>query len=75
MRGNKLRGDTSIGKRQTKVAATDRLARVEKSIADVQSDCRPPGIKQSLLAALRKERDALKAAAHPPETAMNKPRR
>jgi hypothetical protein len=38
-----------------------RLARVQRSIAEVEADGRPAALKAALLAALRKERDTLVA--------------
>jgi hypothetical protein len=53
-----------------------RLARVNRSIAEIERDGRPLGIKQNLLAALRKERDALEVdAATPMDTVVEKRRR
>ena len=51
---------------------TERLRRVERSLADLEADSRPERLKEGLLSALRKERDSLKASAPP---AKKKPRR
>jgi hypothetical protein len=50
----------------------DRLARVKRSIAEVEADGRPARIKDALLAALRKERDALSALVPKPIAASRK---
>ena len=43
------------------VETNERLARVQRSIAEVEADGRPARLKILLLAALRRERDALLA--------------
>jgi hypothetical protein len=73
MRGYKPLADRSAG--SDAAQSNGRLARVNRSIAEIERDGRPLGIKQNLLAALRKERDALEAAlAKPLDTALKKPR-
>jgi hypothetical protein len=43
------------------VESNERLVRIQRSIAEVEADGRPTGLKVSLLAALCRERDALLA--------------
>ena len=41
---------------------SERLRRIERSIAELQADGRPARLKEGLLTALRRERDSLKAS-------------
>ena len=61
MRENKSPRGNSVPRTADIAKTKERLARVERSIVDVEADGRPMQIKQALLAALRKERDVLKA--------------
>jgi hypothetical protein len=53
-------------------ADTERLRRIERSLAELEADSRPARHKEGLLSALRKERDSLKFSKPP---AKQKPRR
>ena len=48
------------------------LARIERSIAELQDDGRPAGVKEELLAALRRERDALRVLIPVPIAPANR---
>jgi hypothetical protein len=52
---------------------TDRLRRVERSLAELETDSHPARLKEGLLSALRRERDSLVAATERPD--QEKPRR
>jgi hypothetical protein len=55
------------------VETNERLARVQRSIAEVEADGRPAGLKILLLTALRRERDALLARQEIDLPATKKP--
>jgi hypothetical protein len=55
------------------VETNERLARVQRSIAEVEADGRPARLKIALLTALRRERDALSAAQGVDLPATEKP--
>lgn len=46
---------------------TERLRRIERSLAELEADSRPARLKEGLLSALREERDSLKASRQPAE--------
>ena len=55
------------------VETNERLARVQRSIAEVEADGRPARLKILLLTALRRERDALLARQEIDLPATKKP--
>ena len=61
------------GRGSAMVETNGRLARVQRSIAEVEADGRPPRLKILLLTALRRERDALLAPQEVDLPATKKP--
>ena len=61
------------GRGSAMVETNERLARVQRSIAEVEADGRPARLRILLLTALRRERDALLAPQEVDLPATKKP--